>query len=110
MSMAQARTLITVPAQAKKGEFVQVRALIQHPMENGFRHDENGRRIARDMIQSFRCSFNGKEVFRADLQGGIAANPLMQVTLLAQESGTLEFLWEGDNNFRAQAKAQLLVT
>jgi sulfur-oxidizing protein SoxZ len=110
MSMAQPRTLITVPPVAKKGELLVVRALIQHPMENGFRHDENGRRIARDMIQRFRCLLNGKEVFRADLQGGIAANPLMQFTLLAQESGALDFFWEGDNNFRAQAKAQLRVT
>jgi sulfur-oxidizing protein SoxZ len=110
MSMAQPRTLITFPPVVKKGELVVVRALIQHSMENGFRHDENGRRIPRDMIQRFRCLLNGKEVFRADLQGGIAANPLMQFTLVAQESGALDFFWEGDNNFSAQSKAQLLVT
>lgn len=104
------RTLVTVPAQARAGESVTIRALVQHPMENGFRHDERGQRIARDMIDQFVCTFNGVEVFRADLLGGIAANPLIQFQMTVRESGTFEMSWRGDHGYWATAHARIEVT
>jgi sulfur-oxidizing protein SoxZ len=109
MNVDKPRTLVTVPATANRGEIITLRALAQHVMENGFRHDERGRRIPRDTIERFRCLFNGVEVFRADLQGGIAANPLMQFTVVAQESGEFEFQWEGDRGYQARATASIQV-
>jgi sulfur-oxidizing protein SoxZ len=108
--MTLPRTLVTVPPTAVHGEVVTVRALAQHAMENGFRHDEHGQRIPRDMIYLFRCQFNGIEVFRADLIGGIAANPLMQFSVRVQESGRFDLFWEGDNGYLAQATARIVVT
>lgn len=107
---APARTLITVPPQAKRGESITIRALIQHPMENGFRHDERGQRIPRDMIDHFVCHFNGTEVFRADLIGGIAANPLIQFQMTLSESGTLDMLWQGERGEVARASARVEVS
>jgi len=108
--MTLPRTLLTIPPRAARGDVVTVRALAQHAMENGFRHDELGRRIPRDMIHQFRCQFNGVEVFRADLIGGIAANPLMQFTVRVTESGRLDLTWEGDNGYVAQASALIVVS
>ena len=108
--MTPTRTLVTVPKQARRGEIVTLRALAQHPMENGFRHNEHGQRIPRDMINRFRCTFNGQEVFRADLVGGIAANPLMQFTLRAMESGRIDFFWDGDNGYQTTASANIEVS
>ena len=42
-----ARTLLRVPATAARGEVVEIRTLIQHPMETGFRSGENGRMLDR---------------------------------------------------------------
>jgi sulfur-oxidizing protein SoxZ len=103
------RTLVTVPKTARKGESITVRALAQHPMENGFRHDERGQRIPRDMIEQFVCTFNGTEVFKADLLGGIAANPLIQFQMTVSESGTFEMSWRGDHDYLAQATARIEV-
>lgn len=108
--MTQPRTLVTIPAKAVKGEVVTVRALAQHAMENGFRHDEYGKRIARDMIRLFRCQFNGVEVFRAELVGGLAANPLMQFTVRVTQSGRFDLTWEGDNGYLAHASTSIVVT
>lgn len=108
--MSTPRTLLNVPPKASRGQIVTVRAMAQHAMENGFRHDEQGRRIARDMIGLFRAEFGGVEVFRADLVGGIAANPLMQFTLRVMHSGRLEVVWEGDHGYRAVASALVEVS
>lgn len=108
--MIPRRTVVTVPPQAKAGEIITLRVLAQHPMENGFRHDENGQRIARDMINRFRCDFNGVTVFRTELIGGIAANPLIQFTLRATQSGRVDFFWEGDHGYATTASAQIEVT
>ena len=36
---------LKLPKQAKKGEIIQIKTLVQHPMETGFRRDMNGRAI-----------------------------------------------------------------
>ncbi|MDI9331916.1 MAG: thiosulfate oxidation carrier complex protein SoxZ [Alphaproteobacteria bacterium] len=104
------RTLITVPPRAQVGELITIRALAQHPMENGHRLDERGQHIARDMIHQFHCTFNGVEVFRADLLGGIAANPLILFQMRVTVSGTFQMQWQGDHGYLARAQAQIEVT
>ena len=37
-----ARTLINVPARAKRGEIIEIKTLIAHIMETGFRRTETG--------------------------------------------------------------------
>jgi sulfur-oxidizing protein SoxZ len=110
MSKHAPRTLVNVPSTAKPGESVTIRAMAQHPMENGFRRNELGELIARDMIDSFVCEFNGVEVFKVDLVGGIAANPLIQFQMTVTESGTLWMKWRGDDGYLAQAQAKIEVT
>jgi sulfur-oxidizing protein SoxZ len=99
-----ARTLINVPAKAKRGEIIEIKTLISHEMESGFRPDNVGKPIPRDIITSFVCSYNGQEIFRAELTPAIAANPFMSFTTIASESGKIEFKWAGDNGF-AQTEA-----
>ena len=100
---------IQIPANAKKGEVVEIRVLIQHPMETGYRHDDVGHLIKRNVINVLSCRYNGVEVFRADLHPAIAANPLLSFSTVATESGTLEFRWTGDNDFSATQTATIAV-
>ena len=72
-----ARTLINVPAKAKRGEVIAIKSLISHIMENGFRHDNTGKPIPRDIITSMVCTYNGEEIFNATLHPAISANPFM---------------------------------
>ena len=78
-------------------------------METGFRHTQLGELIPRDIITRFTCSYNGVEIFSADLHPAIAANPLIAFTTLATESGTLEFRWTGDNGFDVTQSAAITV-
>ncbi len=105
--MANAR--ISLPQQAKRGEPVEVKLLIQHPMETGFRHDAVGRAIAKNVIHTLVCRYNGAEVFRAQLNSGIAANPYISFYTVAQDSGDLEFEWQDDAGTIGSARAALNV-
>lgn len=106
--MALAR--IQLPREAKRGEAVEVRIVIQHPMETGYRRDSNGERVPRNAIHSFACRYNGTEVFRATLSTGIAANPFLRFYFRAVDSGELEFWWLDDDEKEGTAKARLVVS
>lgn len=84
---------ISAPEKAKKGEVIELKALIQHPMESGFRRGSRGEVIQRDIITKFECRYNDETVFSADFFPAIAANPLISFFLRAEASGTLIFRW-----------------
>lgn len=94
-----ARTLITLPKTARRGEVIDIHTLIAHPMESGFRVDADGKVSPRDIVRRFSCRYNGDLVFSAQLFPAIAANPYIAFCTVAQDSGTLAFTWEGDNGF-----------
>jgi sulfur-oxidizing protein SoxZ len=91
------RVLISSPARAKRGEIIEIKTLIAHPMETGYRLDSTGTSIPRDIINRFVCSYNGEEVFRAELFPAIAANPFIAFFTTATESGELAFRWTDDH-------------
>jgi sulfur-oxidizing protein SoxZ len=104
-----ARTLVNVPPKAKRGQIIEIKTLISHIMETGFRHTEAGAPIPRDIITDFICTYNGAEIFRADLHQAISANPFISFFTTATESGTLEFRWTGDNGLEETATAKITV-
>ena len=104
-----ARTLINVPAKARRGEIIEIKTLIAHPMETGFRVGLNGALIPRDIITNFVCSYNGEEIFRAEFSPAIAANPYLSFFTVAAATGTIEFSWTGDNGFSANESAPITV-
>jgi sulfur-oxidizing protein SoxZ len=101
--------LINVPARARRGEIIEIKALVSHPMETGYRRSQLGAPIPRDIIRQFTCTYNGTEVFRADLHPAIAANPFFAFTTVAIETGTLTFRWRGDNGFSMTESARITV-
>jgi len=106
--MALAR--IQVPNQVKRGEVMTVRVALQHPMETGFRYDNNGRPIPKNVINTLVCRYNGVEVFRAEFGSGISANPYLQFHVRAEASGELVFDWVDDVGERGSERAAVTVT
>ena len=104
-----ASALINVPERAKRGEVVEIKTLISHVMETGYRRTQLGVAIPRDIVTRFVCTYNGTEVFRAELHPAIAANPFIAFSTVAVESGTLTFQWTGDNGFSVTESARITV-
>ncbi len=105
MSLAR----IQVPPSAKRGEVIEVRIAIQHAMEAGFRYDNNGRTIPKNVINTLVARYNGTEVFRAELGSGISANPYLQFFMTAEASGDIEFSWVDDAGERGSERAAIVV-
>ncbi|MDB5934935.1 MAG: soxZ [Massilia sp.] len=105
-----ARALIHMPATARRGEVIEIRALIAHPMETGYRPGADGKVLERDIIRRFTCRYNGEVVFAAELHQAIAANPYIAFHTVATDTGTLEFKWEGDRGFVQAETMPITVT
>lgn len=105
--MAFAR--LQLPPEVRRGEPIDVRITIRHAMETGFRVDENGKKVARNVMPSFICRYNGVVVFRANLGSGIAANPYLHFYVTAVDPGELTFEWQDDAGGRGEARAPVRV-
>jgi sulfur-oxidizing protein SoxZ len=101
--------LINVPKKARRGDVIEIKTLMSHIMETGFRHLATGELVPRDIVTSFSCRYNGEEIFRADLFPAISANPFISFFTTATESGTFEFSWIGDRGFSETATASITV-
>ncbi len=85
-----------MPAQAKRGEVIEIRTMVQHPMESGFRLDNTGRPISRHIVESFTCVYNRREIARMHLYPSVSTNPYFSFFIVANESGDLVFTWTDD--------------
>ncbi len=108
MSMTSAR--IVVPKSVKRGEVIEIKTLIKHPMETGYRRDHRGRAIPRHIIKRFVATYNGEEVFSADLSQGVAANPYLAFSTVAVESGEIVFAWTDDLGSTHTERVEITVT
>ena len=108
--MANTTPRVRVPANAKKGELIEIKTLISHEMESGQRKDPAGKTIPRQIINKFTASFNGKVVFEADWYTAVSANPYQSFFYKASESGEFKFVWKDDNGSDYTATSKLNVT
>ena len=104
-----ARSLIKVSPNPRRGEVMEIKTLISHEMETGFRHTNTGTAIPRDIITTFVATYNGEEIFAAQLYPAIAANPFITFYTVARESGVLEFRWIGDNGYAVSEQVKITV-
>lgn len=89
--------LINVPPSAQVGEIVEIKVMIQHPMETGFRSAAMGGLIPRDIISRLRCRYGGEVVLEVELHPAITANPFFAFHLQAgAASDELIFEWEDE--------------
>jgi sulfur-oxidizing protein SoxZ len=100
---------VRMPVSAKRGEIIEVRTLVQHPMESGFRLDNTGKEIPRHIIESFDCTYNGREIFRVKLQPAVSTNPFFTFYAVAAESGDFVFTWKDDQGGVATVTQSLVV-
>jgi sulfur-oxidizing protein SoxZ len=104
------RAILRVNPTARAGEVLTVKTLIQHKMESGFRYTTTGERVPRDIITNVVATWDGEEIWRADLSSAIAANPFIAFTTVATKSGVLRVMWSGDNGFAFSEETRITVT
>jgi len=100
---------LQVPPTARRGEAFQVRILIQHAMETGFRRDMEGRAVPLNVVDSVVCRYGGREILRAQLGSGVAANPYIAFYAVAEASGEVEVEFTDDRGEQGRVSAMLTV-
>jgi sulfur-oxidizing protein SoxZ len=100
---------IQVPPSVRRGEAFEIRVLVQHPMETGFRHDLDGRAIPINIVDKLACRYGGQEIFSAELGSGMAANPYLVFYALAEASGEIVVEWSDDRGDQGRVSATVNV-
>jgi sulfur-oxidizing protein SoxZ len=95
MALPPAR--VSMPAEAKKGDVIEIKALIRHIMETGYRVDQVGKPVPRHIIKRFSARHGGEEIFAMELTQGVSANPFIAFSMVAIETGEVVFTWEDEN-------------
>jgi sulfur-oxidizing protein SoxZ len=96
---------IQIPPSPKAGEEMEVRILIQHPMETGFRHEMSGATVPKNVIQYLKLEFNTQILLEAELGTGTAANPFLQFKTRVFESGWFVLNWVDDAGVNGSERA-----
>jgi sulfur-oxidizing protein SoxZ len=104
------RALVNVPKTASRGEIIEIRAMVAHPMETGYREGANGAMLPRHIIKRFVCKYGDEAIFSAELFPAIAANPYVAFSTVAIASGTITFEWTDDKGEMQTASAEITVT
>jgi sulfur-oxidizing protein SoxZ len=84
---------LIVPPLVRASEEFQVRLLIQHPMETGFRRDVDGNILAANLLESLSLDFEGQPVFNALTMNALTANPFLSFVVAVKQSGKLNARW-----------------
>lgn len=92
-----------------KGEFVEVKVLMSHPMETGRRKDDFDRLVPAHFVQLLTATLNGKPVLEAQWGTGISKNPYLTFRLRGAKLGdVVEVTWH--DNFGETATQHIAVT
>jgi sulfur-oxidizing protein SoxZ len=101
---------IVMPPTARKGDIVEIKTIVQHPMETGYRRDHNGAVIPRDIVKRFVVTYAGNEIFTADMTQGVAANPFFSFHFRATATGDVAFTWTDEKGEATSETRKLAVT
>lgn len=87
------RIRIAAPEMVALGESAEIRTIIGHPMETGFRHNAHGVIVPIRIAEWFRCFASGQLAFSVNLKPAISANPYFEFYLNIEKDSELHFEW-----------------
>jgi sulfur-oxidizing protein SoxZ len=85
-----------IPPSVRRGEVFEIRLLLQHPMETGYRFDVLGSAVPKNVIHTLTVEYAGQRIFKAEMSTGISANPYLSFYTRATESADLLLAWSDD--------------
>lgn len=97
------------PENPAAGERVRVRAMVQHNMETGLRRRATGEPIPRNIVNRFRCTYDGQLLFEWELDTAVSPNPYLEFYFVARQSGELNMRWEDEQGQIIEASRQITV-
>jgi sulfur-oxidizing protein SoxZ len=84
---------ILVPGGIRRGDVIDVRALVEHPMATGLFRDPEGRPIPAHFINDVSVDYGDQEVAHFVWTSGISRDPFVEFSLRADREAELKFIW-----------------
>ena len=100
---------IRAPRSARAGEVVEIRTLVEHPMETGLR-SEAGRLVPRGMLARMVVRLNGAVALEVDFRNGSAANPYHVFFLRIERASEVEVTCTDEQGSSVRAVARIALT
>lgn len=91
------------------GEPGEVRTLMLHPMETGFREGPDGKPVPRRIIEHFNAELDGKTVLSARFHAAVSANPYLAFQLAPRTDGELRLHWRDETGEEREAYREVRV-
>jgi sulfur-oxidizing protein SoxZ len=98
---------VRIPRSARAGETIEIRTLIEHPMETGLRHD-GSRGVPREMLTRLQVRMNGETVLVAEFRNGSSANPYHVFFVRIERTSSFDFTWTDDRGRVARAESRVV--
>lgn len=108
MSGTLAAPRLRIPRTARPGEVIEIRTLIEHPMESGIRGGAEGA-VPRDMLARLLVQRDGETILAAELGNGTSANPYHVFFVRLERTAEFSFLWTDERGRSARATARVVV-
>lgn len=99
---------LSVPKTAKRGDIVEIKAMIRHDMESGYRINLDGTKIPRQILRHFNVQHKSETLFAAEFHPGVSANPLIKFFLRVPEPLDLVFTWTEDTGQTFSKRASIM--
>ncbi len=104
------RSRLSLVGAMRPGETVEARWIVGHTMETGFRLDDAGHRIPRNIITLVRVSVNGKPVLEMEPGTGLSSQPYMAFPVVVPEAGgQVTVDWQDDRGNSGSAQQAMVI-
>jgi sulfur-oxidizing protein SoxZ len=85
---------ILVPTGIRRGDVIDVRALVEHPMATGLFRDPQGNPIPAHFINDVTVTYGDREAAHFVWTSGISRDPFVEFSLRADREAELKFVWK----------------
>ncbi len=85
---------ILVPTSIRRGDVIDVRALVEHPMATGLFRDAQGNPIPAHFINDVSVTYGDREAAHFVWTSGISRDPFVEFSLVADREAKLKFVWQ----------------
>lgn len=96
---------IKLKAKEKKG-VLQIKALMNHPMETGQRKDKKGEKIPAHYISNVMVQVNDNEAISANWGASISKNPYLSVSAAGKKGDKIKLSWTDNKGESDSAEAE----
>ena len=94
----------------KPGATVEARWSASHPMDSGFRVNDSGQRIPRNIIHSVRVFLNDQLILEADLGTAMTSPVYLSFPLVVPaEGGMVKVIWKDDAGLMGETQQRLML-